>query len=285
LPTDHCARSLSIAYARVRALLRVAVAAAFVSLPRGGEATTLAGGHATITFDVGVWAAFGLTPNAWIGSAGNPLPVGPDTGPDLLDTAGEPFANPQIYPVNPVGVDVTPDPRRSAPPTSFTYAATDVATLHATASGNIALAGVSRWTVAPDLGGGQLLFGDYALAWNAASGRWELSNYIDFPVVTFWIGNPDETTGPGDDFSVSGDLIGSPFLNILLSGALGQDFGDFEFATVPEPSAAACPVAVLALAGIAAMRRRSACVASPHMRRSRGQTRRVELPHPRHRAA
>jgi len=238
-------------------------------LPARGDAAALSDGHATITFDVGVWAAFGLTPNAWIGPTGDALPVGPDSGPDLLDTAGAPFANPQAYPLNPPGVDVTPDPRRSAPATSFTYVATDVATLHATASGDLAFAGISRWTVDPDLGGGQLLFGDYALAWNAASGRWELSNYIDFPVVTFWIGDPIETTGPGDAFSVSGDLIGSPLLNILLAGALGQDFGDFEFVTAPEPSAAAaCPLAALALACMAArrVRRRTrgrACVALP----------------------
>ena len=202
------------------------------------DAASLTKGRATVRFHLPVWAEFGLTPNSWIGPAGNDLPVGPSAGEDLLDTEGEGFANPQLYPLNPPGRQLTPDPRRTAPATSFVYDPTSPATLRATANGNIALAGVSRWTVDPDLGGGQLLFGDYALAWNAADGRWELSNYIDFPVATFWIGDPVETTGPGNAFSVSGDLIGSPYLNILLDGALGHDFGDFEFeaTAVPEPA-------------------------------------------------
>lgn len=221
------------------------------------EAAAIETGEVSITFDVDVWAEFGLTPNAWIGSAGDALPVGPHADEDLLDTVGESFANPQAYPVNPVGVTLTPDPRRSSPPTSFTYEATDVATLHATATGDIAFAGISRWSVDPDLGGGQLLFGDYSLAWNGVEGRWELSNHIDFPVATFWIGDPVESAA-GDAFSVSGDLIGSAYLNILLDGALGRDFGELTFATsVPEAgSAGSSGVAALVLAGL--RRRRSA---------------------------
>ena len=236
---------------RAVATLAVLGAALGANAP-SATAASVSEGEALLTLDLGVWTEFGLTPETWIGPAGDALPVGPDTGEDLLDTPGEGFANPQAHPVNPVGVDVTPDPRRTAPPTDFTYTATDVATLRATATGAIALAGVSRWVVSPDLGGGRLLFGDYALSWNASDQRWELANYIDFPVAVFWIGDPVETVGPGDDFSVSGDLIGSPFLNILLDGAFGRDFGEFEFATlVPEPAhALSCLVAAAALAAL-----------------------------------
>ena len=220
---------------------RRVLAAALVasSLPIAASATTLTAGQATIAFDLATWATFGLTLNNFTGADGNALPVGPVAGEDLLDTSLDGFANPQTYTLNPPGVDVTPDPRRSAPPTSFTYDASSVATLLASASGNISLAGVSRWTVDPDLGGGQLVFGDFSLAYNGSASRWELTNNIDFPVVVFWLGSAQETVGPGDDFSVSGDLIGAPLLSALLPGAVGQDFGTFTFTTVPEPSTTA----------------------------------------------
>lgn len=211
-----------------------------VGLPGfGARASTISDAQASISFGLSVWASFGLTPSTSISAAGNNLPVGPGPGEDLLDTPGTGFLNPQPFTLNPYGVDVTPAPRRLAPPTSFTYDASDVPTLLATASGNISLAGVTRWAVLPDLGGGQLLLGDYSLAYNAGGSRWELSNNIDFPGVAFFIGDAQVTTGPNGVFSVSGNLIGAPFLGVLLAGSVGQDFGDFSFSAVPEPSTAA----------------------------------------------
>jgi len=203
---------------------------ALISGASVADAASVSSGQATISFDTDVWAEFGLTLNSYIGSAGNPLRVGPVAGEDLLDTTIGSITSPQVYTLNPPGVDVTPlEPRRTAPPTGFSY---NVATLPAGAAGNIALAGVSRWTVAPDLGGGQLLFGDYGLAYNAGAGRWELSNYIDFPVVVFYLANVQLVTGPGDAFALTGDLIGAPLLNVLLDGALGHRFGRFAFSTL-----------------------------------------------------
>lgn len=234
----------------------IGAASAFVLLLSGpGAATTLTDGQATITFDSAVWGAFGLTLNNTIGAAGNTLPVGPTAGEDLLDTAGSGVANPQTYTLNPFGVDVTPDPRRTAPVTSFTYDASSPAALLASAAGNISLAGVSRWTVSPTFGGGQLVFGDYSLAYNSGAARWELSNGIDFPVVAFLLGSPQVTTGPNGSFTVSGDLIGAPLLGALLAGAAGQDFGSFSFTGVPEPAGAVLLAAGVAV--LAASRRRA----------------------------
>ena len=134
-----------------------------------------------------------------------------------------------MYALNPPGTVYADPTRRTANQTSFTYSATDPSTLASTASGEVSLAGVSRWTVSPELGGGQLLFGDYNLLYNATTATWELVNHIDFPLTTFTLGNAQVTTGPDQSFTVSGDLIGSVALNILLSGALGVDLGDFRF--------------------------------------------------------
>jgi hypothetical protein len=211
--------------------VQAVVCAALLLSASVADAATVTSGQATISFDTEVWAEFGLTTlNGFIDASGNPLPVGPAAGVDLLDVAVGSLTSPQVYTLNPPGIDVTPtEPRRSAPPTGFSY---NVATLPAGATGNIAFAGISRWTVSPDFGGGQLLFGDYALAWNASAGRWELSNYIDFPVVVFYVENVQLVKGPGDAFALSGDLIGAPLLNVLLAGALGRDFGDFTFSTL-----------------------------------------------------
>lgn len=207
------------------------------------KATTLVDGQASIEFHLSTWAGFGLTLNNFTGASGNALPVGPAAGTnnDLLDTNDGGFANPAIYTLNAPGVDVTPDPRRQSPVTSFSYDGSSPAALLASASGNIGLAGVTRWTVDPDLGGGQLVFGDYSLAYNSGDDRWELSNNIDFAVVAFWILNETLTTGAGDAFTLTGDLIGAPLLGLLIPGAIGQDFGNITFTapptSVPEPGA------------------------------------------------
>jgi hypothetical protein len=211
-------------------------------------ANSLSAGQGAISFDPVVWAAFGLTLDTAIGAAGNALPVGPAAGEDLLDTAGDGPLDPQPLALNPVGVDVTPDPRRTAPPTSFTYDASSPAALLASAAGDISLAGVSRWTVDPLLGGGQLLFGDFSLAYDAGTATWGITNGIDFPVVAFVLGDPQVTTGANGAFTVSGELIGAPLLDLLLPGSAGQDFGSFTFSGVPEPSSI-----VLIAAGLAAL--------------------------------
>lgn len=218
---------------RLRIPKRAAACAAavwIVAFAHAASAATVTTGRAYISFDLDVFAEWGLTFKSFIDADGNDLRVGPVAGEDLLDTTIGVIESPQVHTLNPPGVDVTPlETRRRAPPTGFTY---DVATLPASASGPIALAGVSRWLVSPEWGGGPLLFGDYALAWNAAASRWELSNYIDYSVVAFTLASVQMTTGPGDAFSVSGDLIGSSFLALLLTGAAGRDFGRFTFSTI-----------------------------------------------------
>jgi hypothetical protein len=71
------------------------------------------------------------------------------------------------------------------------------------------------------------------------AGTWELVNRIDFPLTTFTLGNAQVTTAPGQRFTVTGDLVGSPALALLLGDALGRDFGDFRLdvacATTPAP--------------------------------------------------
>jgi hypothetical protein len=199
----------------------------------GAGRAALGQGQATIRFDLAAWSSFGLTPNNFIGAEGNGLTVGPTAeATDLLDVPAEDglvLDAPQVYVLNGPGTVYGDTSRRTANPTSFSYLAPDADTLVATATGEISLAGVSRWTVDPELGGGQLLFGDYNLIYNSATATWELVNHIDFPLTTFTLGNAQVTTGPGNAFTVTGDLIGSVALNILLSGALGVDLGDFEF--------------------------------------------------------
>ncbi|MEQ1800998.1 MAG: hypothetical protein ABL989_03685 [Gammaproteobacteria bacterium] len=191
---------------------------------------TLGQAEATVSFDREKWAAAGLTQNSFIGAEGNGLLVGPVDGEDLLDVPAPSEFDPDLaflHTMNSPGAVYADATRRTQVPVPFLYDATNSATLLATASGRIGLAGVSRWTVSPDRGGGQLLFGDYDLFYNGASGTWELVNRIDFPLTTFTLGNAVLTTGAGQDFTLSGDLIGSVALNILLAGGLGEDFGDF----------------------------------------------------------
>jgi hypothetical protein len=149
---------------------------------------------------------------------------------DLLDVpaAGDfdPLA-PQVHPGNLPGAVYADAGRRTARPTSLRYDATDPATLLAGIQGEVSLAGVSRWTVAPERGGGQLLFGDYNVVYNTGAGTWEIVNRIDFPLTVFTLGSVQVTTGPGQRFVVTGDLLGSPALALLLGDALGRDFGDF----------------------------------------------------------
>jgi hypothetical protein len=217
------------------------------ALASSAQATTLTTGGASIAYDLAVWAGYGLSLERVIGADGNALPVGPVAGEDLLDTTLGGPVNPGFYGLNPQGIDVTPlEPRRAAPVTSFTY---DVGTLPASASGDIALAGVTRWSVDPLFGGGSLLIGDFSLAY--AAGVWQLSNNIDFQGVVFTLGDAVLTTGPGDAFSVSGSLIGTAFLGFLLPGAEGLDFGDFTFSSVPEPSASALLVLLAAVLPVA----------------------------------
>jgi hypothetical protein len=212
--------------ATMRVALAFALAAAQATPAAAANVTT---GRAYVLLDLEVFAEWGLTLDGFIGAEGNALPVGPLAGEDLLDTTNAEVTSPQVHTLNSPGVDVTPDPRRRAPPTGFVYSA---ATLPASASGAIALAGVSRWTVDPAQGGGKLLFGDYALSWNASTSQWVVSNYIDFSVPAFTLANAQMTTGPGDAFSVSGDLIGTSSLALLLAGASGRDFGHFAFSTI-----------------------------------------------------
>jgi hypothetical protein len=149
---------------------------------------------------------------------------------DLLDApapAGFDPARPQVYPLRPADEAYGDPGRRTSGPTDFRYAATDPATLLATARGQLSLAGVSRWTVAPDRGGGQLLFGDYSFTYNGTTSTWELVNGIDFPLAIFTLANVLVTSGAGQSFTISGDLVGSAALSVLLGGALGQDFGSF----------------------------------------------------------
>jgi len=199
-----------------------------------GEAT------ATIRFGLATWAGLGLTLNSFIGVEGIGLTVGPTSDAvDLLDVpspVGFSADDPQAHPLNPAGVAYADPSRRTARATDFRYDATDPATFIATATGQMGFAGVSRWTVSPDRGGGQLLFGDYNLFYNGATSTWELVNRIDFPLTTFTLGNAQVTTAPGHRFTITGDLIGAVALGILLGDALGVDFGDIriEGRCVPE---------------------------------------------------
>lgn len=223
--------------------LALAFGLALIPVDRA-DAIALSGGRGTMTFDHAVWAEFGLTINNFVGAEANGLVVGPASGIDLLDVATAPgftAAGPHLYAVNGPGTVFADPSRRTQNPTNFSYDATTPATLVATASGQIALAGVSRWTVSPDFGGGQLVFGDYNLIYNATASRWELVNHIDFPSVAFTLANVVTTTGPNGAFSITGDMIGSPILNLLLAGAFGRDFGEFRFET-PAPAPPNVPV-------------------------------------------
>jgi hypothetical protein len=197
---------------------------------------------AAFSFDLPVWAALGLAPNAFIGPDGNGLPVGPVTdATDLLDVpaAGDfdPLA-PQLHPGNAPGATYADAGRRTARPTSLRYDATDPATLLAEIRGEVSLAGVSRWTVSPERGGGQLLFGDYNVFYNRTAGTWEVVNRIDFPLTVFTLGGAQVTTGPGQRFTLTGDLLGSPALALLLGDALGRDFGDLRLDVACAPPVA-----------------------------------------------
>jgi hypothetical protein len=142
--------------------------------------------------------------------------------------------------------------------TTFVYDPTNL-TGHV---GVIGLGGITRWDVNPLLGGGQLGFGDFTLAYSAAratDGRsgWALRVNLAPASVAFDLLNV--TTMATENFlSISGDLAVSPEFAELLGNPLDykRDVGNFSFSAsaVPEPSRALLVMA--GICGIAVRRRR-----------------------------
>ncbi|TKB72383.1 MAG: VPLPA-CTERM sorting domain-containing protein [Nitrospira sp.] len=163
------------------------------------------------------------------------------TGAQIL--ADEIVANPSTtgltYGVN--GSTVTNLAGRSAQPTAFTFDSSD---LTGTATGQIGLGGVMRFDVNPLLGGGDLLIGDFTLAYDATriqGSGWFLKNNIGFPLAAFDTTNVNTTTGP-NAFSLLGNLTVSPeFGGLFLAPTdIGKVVGTFSFQTpapVPLPAA------------------------------------------------
>lgn len=196
----------------------------------GSGLVTLGDAEATLRFDRQKWTELGLTQNNFIGAEGNGLLVGPSEGDDLLNVPAPPAFDPDasfLHKLNKPGTIYADPTRRTQVPVAFRYDPTTTDTFLATASGRIGLAGVSRWTVDPNRGGGQLLLGDFELLYSPSISTWGLVNRIDFPLTTFTLGNAILTNTSNGNFTLSGDVIGSVALNILLAGGLGVDFGDF----------------------------------------------------------
>lgn len=242
------------------------LACAFVSTPFDAKgASTLVSGGATIDYDAAVWASLAgganvdpfkaLVLDEFFDQAG----VTSRTGTQILND--EVVANPSTtglyHAMN--GPTVTNLAGRSNRATTFSYDPGNL-TGHL---GVIGLGGITRWDVNPLLGGGQLGFGDFTLAYSAAratDGRsgWALRVNIAPGSVAFDLLNVN-TTATETFLSISGDLAVSPEFAELLGNPLDykRDVGDFSFSAtaVPEPSRAL--LVMVGVCGMVARRRRA----------------------------
>ena len=217
--------------------------------PTVHAASVLISGGATIDYDAAAWATLAGGINAdpfkalildeFFDQAG----VASRNGTQILND--EVVANPSTmglyHGLN--GSSVTNLAGRTNQATTFSYDAGNL-TAH---TGVIGLGGITRWDVNTLLGGGQLGFGDFTLAYDPArllvgGSGWALTVNLTGGGTAFDLINVT-TNATDTSLSISGDLaVSFEMANFYLGtpGDQGRDIGNFSFsaAAIPEPSRA-----------------------------------------------
>ena len=157
------------------------------------------------------------------------------------------------------GAVVTNLTGRTAQPTNFSFAPGNLIG-H---SGVIGLGGVTRWDVNALVGGGNVLAGDFTLAYDAnrllvGGSGWALTNHIAPAAVVFDLTNVTANAS-GGTLTISGDLsLSYEVANFLLTspGDQGKDMGNFTFTASYVPEASTATLLGLAFGGGILRRRR-----------------------------
>ncbi|MFZ4767527.1 MAG: PEP-CTERM sorting domain-containing protein [Roseimicrobium sp.] len=230
-------------------------------------AFTLASGGATIDYHAAAWATVAGGAN----SAGfealildeyfNQAGVTSRTNTQILNDevqANPPYTG-QLYQMN--GTSVSNLAGRTNQATTFSYNV-GTPTAH---TGVIGLGGMTRWDVNPLLGGGNILFGDFTLQYDAnrllvGGSGWALTGNVSPASVVFDLLNV-VINATDTSFDISGDLgVSYEVANFLFATPTdqGKDVGNFSFSAtaVPEPSRVLLLLA--GLGGVGWSRRRRA---------------------------
>lgn len=135
--------------------------------------------------------------------------------------------------------------------TNFTYTPSNIT---GTATGQIGLSGITRFTVPPALGGGILTFGDMSLVYNSG---WKIMAAFGWgsPFHAFDVGNVTLVESP-TGFTLAGDLTATPAIAgfYQIDGTKPTGTISLTASAVPEPSS--LMMGSLAAAGLLFRRRR-----------------------------
>lgn len=238
-----------------------------VTAPLSRAASTLVSGSATMYLDAAAWA----TVAGGVNSPGfealildeffNQAAANARTGTQILNDEVEasPSYSSLILGLN--GPSVSNLSGRATQATTFSYDPLSPTT-H---TGVIGLGGVTRWDVNPLLGGGNLVFGDFTLKYDAnrllvGGTGWVLTNNV-FPAGAAFDLFNIVLNATSTSFSISGDMgVSYEVANFLFAtpSDQGKDVGNFSFTATatPEPSRALLMMAGIAGAGL---RRRRRC--------------------------
>lgn len=229
------------------------------------RASSLVSGSGTFNFDPAAWASVAGGANLAgfealkLDEVFDQSAASARTGAQIL--SDEIVANPStsgiVFGMN--GPSVNNLALRYSKPTDFSFDPGNL-TGH---TGVIGLGGVTRWSVNPLLGGGELLFGDFTLSYDASREQvggtgWNLKANIAPAGVAFDLFNVNAAV-VGNTLTISGDLgLSFEVANFLFvtPSDQGKDMGDFTFvgSAVPEPGTSAW-MAALACAVFAVGRR------------------------------
>jgi PEP-CTERM motif len=143
--------------------------------------------------------------------------------------------------------------RSTVAATNFSYTPSNIT---GTATGQIGLGGITRFSVPPGLGGGILTFGDMSLVYNSG---WKVMAAFGWgsPYHAFDVNNVNLTES-GTGFTLTGDLAATPAIAgfYQIDGTKPTGTINLTASTVPEPSTVV--MGAIAICGLLARRRRNA---------------------------
>lgn len=245
---------------------------AITVLPSFAHGDVLVSGSATINYSKAAWdslAGGNSTPGfeaLILDEAFDQAAANARTSAQILgdEVQASPSYTGLTYALN--GASVNNLSGRTTQPTTFGFTPGNL-TGH---TGAIGLGGITRWDVNPLLGGGQVLFGDFTLKYDAArvgglidGSGWHLVGNIAPAGVVFDLKNVS-TSDSGNALSISGDLtISYEVANFLLAtpSDQGKNMGSFALSAVtavPEPTTTMLLLAGVLGLSVSAVKRRAA---------------------------